>query len=1059
MALETKERVTPEGQATDDAFARIMDSPDNADLRENLNAAEQNPDTGSGGTNENPFGYAKEDEEPRDHSNSRWGKAANWALDRRKKIAFALAGAGVLVGMVMSLFTLTIAPIAFLEEIMPDLDTSVGSLVMAHNSLLMSKLLYSSEAVSDCKLMSIRCKFSTMSKEQVARYERAGFKVTGDKTKLLGRIRPTSIEFQGESYTPKEFLEAKAKNPTLRNAETRANNMRYLSTATGRFMDAVLTRFGITKQKPGLSGSKTDRINQLLSAAGKSSMSDVSFTEIKNDKGETTGYTVDGDDTGKVYKPEEYDKLQKTVAAGLKERPVMSKIRGVQSSPGFTGLARTVSLTGYADLGCTLYNMVGATAVAAKINTVDALVKFAQPVFALIQAVKAGTVTGASDDLAAVGETLTKVDDRKQVWNGQTMVDNPNYGSSAGNSALVQMSGDGKVRPVTEETLQFTSGLSVEKLLGTVGGAYAAVQQYFAKGTCQVVQNWFVRGVGLAVGIFAAIGSGGTSMAFTVGVSLGILYAINQVQAALSNAIHGPDLVTAFDDGSTEAIGSALWIGYASIAGTQAAAAGQVPGNTADIVNYQDAVLNQVNTQYAEMEKEDAANNPLDVTNQYSVLGSAARQYGKATNYNSSPVSVMAGIVALATGSTLATTSTASATSDLSAERFEQCADTSYTDMGINADVACNLRYVMLAEDIAKLEKDDAASTVAQWMEDNGYVDKDTTTGLPIGYTPLDTSQAQNAAMQFVTSAVDGVISQFYNTRNYGTGAAAEYGKYLDFCVYRSTPYGEQYTENSAINGVDSGWVTGKKCMEPSGAVSYFRVYTSLLAAQAAEDEERPVSTTSTASGTCPAGSTLAEKIKQGYWDGEYQDAVFCAIDNTTDVSLTPDELQDADIFKANNDILQTNDTGKVVVRQDAAQDMVNLVKKYQETTKKTTFDVTFSYRSHNLQCLMFFYEWSLSSLPQKCSGGTLTQNQAAALSSKMSGSYEMPRSSSDPPDYGLYTSNHESGHAFDASDLGWVNTCASSKYGGETYADNTCYNFSSDNIDKDKSHVSWKGE
>lgn len=1025
--------------------------PDFSYDRDDLNAREQTPETNDA-ANENPLGYI---DDGGDRGDPGWKRVTNWALDRKKRIVVAVAGLGTALVVLMSLFTVSIAPIAFLDGIMPDLNTAVGSLLMAHNSLLQSKLLYSSEAVSGCKTLSIKCKFSTMSKEQLARYTRAGFKIEGETSKFLGRTKPSSIEFQGKKYTPEEFLTAKKTNISLRNADLRANNMSYLSTKTARFSSWVLTRFGITKQKPGLSGSTTDRVNQLLTSAGKTNPSDISFTQKTDQDGKPTGeWTLDGDGSGTTYTDAQKERALKA-AASVKTRPVLNSIQAVQSTATFGNFLKAASITGYIDLGCSLYNMVGAAGVAAKINTMRDLIQFAQPVFALIQSVKAGDETGASDNLAALGTMLTKVDSRETIWDQASgkMVKNPNYNSSAMTSALVAMSGDSEVRPITTETTQFTSALSVESLLGGAGEAYTFLQQSITKGGCALVQNWFVRGASLVVGIFAAIGSGSTSLMATGAVSLAIMGAMYAAQVALSNALHGPDLAAAFDSGSTESLGSALWLGYSYISGSHASSIGMVPGNAEEIVNYDKTVMQETNAAYASMEQEDGRNNPFDTSNQYSFLGSAARQVGVATNYGSSPVSVMAGILALATGSTLSSMgTTASATADLTTDRFSQCPDKSYKELGISPDVACNLRYVMRAADIEKIQKDKAPLTIAEWMEDKGYVEKDTTTGLPIGYVAPSSNQGQSAAEQFVTGAVQGVINQFYNTRQYGTGVAAEYGKFLDFCANRAMPYGEQYAEDGAINGVDPGWITGSKCRE-DGDVSYFRVYNYFLAAQESEDEEKPVAAQSnTPIGSCPApGSSVAANLKQGYWDGGYQNAVFCIIDNTTDTSLNG--IRDADVFKENNAVLQTNDTGKIVVRADAAQDMINLVQKYKETTKKSTFDATFSYRSHAQQCLMYFYTHKLDNLPNECIGGALTQSLAVSLRSKMTGSYQMPGD--------FYTSNHESGHAFDASDLGWVNKCASSNYddGAGSYKDGTCFNFSSDNIPNDQQHVSWKGD
>lgn len=540
--------------------------------------------------------------------------------------------------------------------------------------------------------------------------------------------------------------------------------------------------------------------------------------------------------------------------------------------------------------------MIGATAVAAKLNTQVDLIRFAQPIAALVQSIMVGDETGVSENLAAVGEIATKVDTRKQVWQGDKLVDNPNYNQSALTSPLVQMSTKGTLPSLTQESLQFTSGLSVEKLLGGAGEIYTMIQQNITKEGCAIVQNWFVRGAGLVVGVIAMLGSGGSSLLLTAGTAIAVGAAMYTLQAALTNAIQGPDLVTAFEDGSTEAVGSALWLGLAAETGAHAQSAGLVPGNTDEILEYQ-SVQNQANNDYAELEKEDGQKNPFDITNQYSFLGAAARQFGSATNYGNSPVAIMTGVVKLAMGNTV---DTASATVNISSARFEQCGDTAYEEAGVNADAGCNLRYIMMPEDTEKLEQTDSAESIAQWMEDQGYVDKDTTTGLPIGYVPIDPAQAQNVALQFITSTVAGFVGQFYNTRvaQLGTGVAAEYGKFLDYCAYRTMPFGEQFAENSAINGVDEGWITGAKCREHSEEISYFRVYTNLVAANAAEDEDTEVPATSSsqavtgASGTCAANTKNLGVYDQAHDNGQQISVVLCEL---TSINLQPGFYTDQD--------------------------------------------------------------------------------------------------------------------------------------------------------------------
>ncbi|MGE5309765.1 MAG: hypothetical protein ACM3JF_01635 [Sphaerimonospora mesophila] len=199
------------------------------------------------------------------------------------------------------------------------------------------------------------------------------------------------------------------------------------------------------------------------------------------------------------------------------------------------------------------------------------------------------------------------------------------------------------------------------------------------------------------------------------------------------------------------------------------------------------------------------------------------------------------------------------------------------------------------------------------------------------------------------------------------------------------------------------------------------------------------------ASGTCPDGSEVASDIKQGYWDGSYQDAVFCAVTGTTDSSLSG--LRDSKVFSDNNDILQTNTTGKIVVLDEAATDLVSLVAKYKEDTGKD-LAATFSYRSHNQQCIMYYYTHSLSKLPDACNDPNLAR-RADSMRKQMSGSYQMPGS--------FYTSQHESGKAIDIVDLAWIKKCGASNYDGK--GNGRCWNYVSAAIPNDDNHIVWRND
>lgn len=109
MAPDTKERVTPEGAETDNEFDRIansaqfddiMSQPDNADLRDNLNALERGKGEGDN-TNENPMNFIRDNVSIADKPPGK-NRLFEW-LGRNKG---AVAGGGSAIILLGGLFTI-----------------------------------------------------------------------------------------------------------------------------------------------------------------------------------------------------------------------------------------------------------------------------------------------------------------------------------------------------------------------------------------------------------------------------------------------------------------------------------------------------------------------------------------------------------------------------------------------------------------------------------------------------------------------------------------------------------------------------------------------------------------------------------------------------------------------------------------------------------------------------------------------------------------------------------------------------------------------------------------
>jgi hypothetical protein len=752
-------------------------------------------------------------------------------------LLIGLGGGGV------ALFGGATAPIAFLSPIMNDLNDQLGALDIRNEASFRNKIPSTErdKALAGCTFLSIRCKFRTISTPQLERLNIAGIKVNPDTPNAAGRIKPDSYTFLGRDYSPQEFYEAinsrTAENDKIKKAFRRANNMKYIGVSDKSFLGKVLGKWNLTK-KTELKGSKEDKLNQLMTRAGTDNPANVKFVPLEEGD-PTQGYTLDGGDPDRIYNQAEVDKLT----------GVVDGIKTVKAPPSrvSSGIVKGLSVLGAADLACTIKNMLGAASVVAKVQNSAELAQYAMPVMSLTSQLQAGDLS--PEDAEVLGEFLTQTDSRAKIndlqnsFNSGSPVagalgvdeelatkDNPNYGKNAMDNSLYQMSVNGGVASTSSESNHYSLGVGQNMVLAGIAGAAEIATTIVNLGgqnneVCKVVQNWAVRIGGMIAGLVIGIGSAGTSIAVQAAIFGGMMVASIALEAMINGALSG----TIIDEGMVDAPverGIATWTGASVILSESARLRGMVPGNAEQILAYNKHTT-ESNNEYIALEQEDA--NPLDASNPQSFLGSFMSKMSSFAKPLSSGASFLQNTSSLLSGSlsSLLQPATTMALED-DPSRFEQCDDAGYAKLGIDADVQCNIRYVMSDKDLA-MDMDE----VALFMENSGYVAKNTTTGLPVGYRSPDAEESQGFALDML----NGVTNSFFNTRgadpNYN-----DYAKYLDYCVYRAMPWGETYVEEGAAFAVGSEWQTGSKCLEDSTMMSNFRVYTFDKTVQEGLDEE-----------------------------------------------------------------------------------------------------------------------------------------------------------------------------------------------------------------------------
>lgn len=770
--------------------------------------------------------------------------------------------ASVLVGGAMfALLGPMMAPFAFMESTLADLEDHATALTERSRIITRHRIntALDSPAISrGCgNIISVRCKLATVNDGEINRLRQAGFDVEGTKG-AFGRTKIQSLSFAGTKVsTGEEFRQAVKTNARFRNASIAANNIRNMSYWSPSFMKNVLGRFGKSKLAPGLSGSKQDRLNQLLTATGTDDPSRIRMAEILDDDGNPTGeyqlVDADGnplvDANGNPYEENKYTSEQHNDIERLKadaaKTPSAIKINTLQA----------LSVLGYWDMACSINFGIKALQAGVKVVSNIQLAGYALDILAIVDKMKTGDAT--PEEVETLGQLLTDADTREQVLDvtksllgdGDVSIEsekytpeaevykpNPTYNQSAMDSRLQNMSANGGVAGQTEYTSMFKLGVGYESLFGAVEMTSDVLNTIVNLGlgdnsVCGIIQNPLTRLLGVGVSIALGVGTSGVSAAVQVGVMAGMLIGVTIVNSMLTNILAGNVLEPLLDLNNTVARGEAWWTGMASVQSATAQNYGMAPARSVDeLIAYQKE-RDVINSEYIAMEAERA--NPLDIKNQYSVLGSITRTFFNKVGYTPrftsilSMPSVIGGIVA---------SPGVSAMGDDPA-RYNQCDDEAYTKHSIVADVQCNVRFAISRADL-NLNPD----LVAKWMEDNGYVEQDTSTGLPEGYTPPD---MRSDTDKLVTSIIDvSPLGNYFDGRNLHN----EYAKFLEACVYRSIPYGEATEETGLIGGLSEDWQTGKLCSEPGEPYNYFRVYT--LDQRAVEAQDTVVSEANAPSGS-----------------------------------------------------------------------------------------------------------------------------------------------------------------------------------------------------------------
>jgi hypothetical protein len=144
-------------------------------------------------------------------------------------IILTLVGGGIGITAFLSP---SILLVQFKEIMVNKFNTQLSSMDVRTTRMLTNKMKTIKGVCTSA--VSIKCKYSTMSKKQIEKFEKAGIKVEYTEKNLAGRAKPTSFEFEGKKIDAKNF------NKTIKNsAEFRVALKRAYNPKFAGFADAI----------------------------------------------------------------------------------------------------------------------------------------------------------------------------------------------------------------------------------------------------------------------------------------------------------------------------------------------------------------------------------------------------------------------------------------------------------------------------------------------------------------------------------------------------------------------------------------------------------------------------------------------------------------------------------------------------------------------------------------------------------------------------------------------------------------------------------------------------
>ncbi len=738
------------------------------DLNKNLKNAEENP------MGYNPGGSGK-----------RGGfKSFLKVAKKRGPMMAVLALFGIGGTVIISLGSVGLGIVHMKEILVDDLNDQVASMDLRSKKVFKAKLKKMSSGVCS-STVKIKCKFTSMSKKQVEAFRKAGFTIEANDVAegTFGRQKIQKMKAPDGTVinNPVDLADSHTNSVSTRSAMRRVYNSRFYGVS-----DAIAKKV-YAKFKTSKSAKVTGKTDEERAKSVKQATSGDTATMgdggVRTDE-EGKQYVQDGDE--KVYAADEPNRFNEVKESNMKfNEDIKAKpvVAGKATSSVLRNGIKGLSVIGVADTACTVYNTARAVGAAAKVARALQLAQFAVVILNTADRIKAGDAT--PEEVEYIGNMLTEVDTRETIVDELSILPNANdntplsdaqphpnpfYKKNAFDSPGYHVAAYNDAPLLTSRSQQYMVGGG---LTGSFSGVMNTITQVLGgpggiRSTCKVVQSWWMRGIGLVGGIAASIGSFGVATAAMMAGSIAIGFATPYLESALADILAGR--VIGDDIGGVDA-GDAAFAGSAALMSGMAQQRGLKPLKADELESYL-TLANEVKADIAVTEAYDARNEPFNIMNQYSFMGSLMRTIYPSTNkLRSGATGVATSLSSIFSTSLKSITPGANAAANsFNAERFRKTTDPGYEAIGLDAvDVFGNLRF-----GLSPLELSLDTEAVVDYMYSNGHIDDE------------------------------------------GNIKSDSYKKFMKDCVDRTDGWGEVGEENGS---------DGSECLA-NGEFSYFRVYT-----------------------------------------------------------------------------------------------------------------------------------------------------------------------------------------------------------------------------------------